>query len=313
MKISDLADACSARPDRLHQVLRVLACNGIFGYNATTKTFWNNHTSTMLTKDHWTQWHQWVTLYGNQFYDMARGIPESLHKSATRTPAQIHYDTDLDVNAFFKQRGWFPQVHRALNAGADAQAPGILADYPWREVARETVVDVGGGGGAFLALLLRAHAGMRGGVVELPHVVEHIRPFFRAPGGQYADLAERVPEENIVAGDFFESIPPATVYTIKWTLHNWKDDDAVRILRKVRSSLVQGPNSRLIVLESILDTTHSARLARHGDMNMMIAADGLERTMDEWVSLADRSGWVIDKVYPLRNAWPCAIDLRPKP
>ncbi|EKG22618.1 O-methyltransferase family 2 [Macrophomina phaseolina MS6] len=266
----------------------------------------------MLVKDHWTQWHQWVTLYGNQFYDMARGIPASLRKDATRTPAQINYDTDLEVNTFFKNQGWFPQVHRALNAGADAQAPGILADYPWFQVANETVFDIGGGGGAFLALLLREHKGMRGGIFELPHVIDHIKPFFHSPDGQYADLAPRVPEENLVAGNFFERIPPSTVYTIKWTLHNWKDDDAIRILSNIRNALVPGPNSRLVVLESILATKHSARLARHGDMNMMIAANGLERTIDEWTSLAERSGWVISSVYPLRNAWPCAIDMRPK-
>ncbi|KAH7048225.1 O-methyltransferase-domain-containing protein [Macrophomina phaseolina] len=311
MQVAELADACGARADRLHQVLRVLCSNGIFAYDKATQTYRNNHTSTLITKDHWTQWHLWVTLYGNQFYDMARGIPAALKKDTVRTPAQVEYDTDMDVFTYFRTKGWDPLLHKTLGAGATAQAPGILADYPWEEVANETVMDIGGGGGALIALLLRGHKTMRGALFELPHIIDLAKPFFR-PGGQYADIADRVPEENLVAGSFFEKIAPATVYTIKWTLHNWKRDDAIRILTNVRNALIPGPNSRLIVLESILDTTRSSRLARHGDMNMMIAANGLERTMEEWIDLADRSGWEIKRVHPLRNAWPCAIDLRPK-
>jgi crotonobetainyl-CoA:carnitine CoA-transferase CaiB-like acyl-CoA transferase len=68
----------------------------------------------------------------------------------------------------------------------------------------------------------------------------------------------------------------------------------------------------LIVLEEMLDTTRSKRLSRYADMNMIVAANGVERTRDEWMALADIAGWVITKVYPLRNAWHCAFDLVPK-
>ncbi|OJD30959.1 o-methyltransferase [Diplodia corticola] len=311
-KMEDLAAACQARPDRLHQVMRVLSSNGIFAYDKSAEEYRNNHTSTLLLSDHWTQWHNWATLYGNQFYDMARGIPDSLQKDATRSPAQINYDTDVDMFNYFKSRGWVPQLHKTFGAGATAQAPGILADYPWSQIANETVIDIGGGGGAFIALLLRAHETMRGGIFDQPHIIDHVRPFFHEPGGQFADLGPRVSTENLIGGDFFKSIPPSKVYTMKWTLHDWREGDARRILQNIAKAIIPGENSRLIVLESILDTTRSSRLARYGDMNMMIAADGVERTWDEWVALAESSGWVITKVYPLRNAWHCAFEMRPK-
>ncbi|KAK8157443.1 O-methyltransferase-domain-containing protein [Phyllosticta citrichinensis] len=311
-KIDDLAAACHARPDRLHQVLRVLSSNGIFSYDKSTKTYRNNHTSTLLLSDHWTQWHNWATLYGNQFYDMARGIPGSLKEGAKRSPGQINFDTDDDMFTHFNKHGWVPQLHKTLGAGATAQAPGIVADYPWSEIANETIIDIGGGGGSFLALVLRANETMRGGIFDQPHVIEHVKPFFHSKDGQFADLAARVPVENLIGGNFFESIPPSKVYTMKWTLHDWREDDARRILTNIAKAIIPGDNSRLIVLESILDTTRSSRLPRYGDMNMMIAADGVERTWDEWTALAESSGWVITKVYPLRNAWHCAFEMRPK-
>lgn len=311
LTVDELASASGARADRLRQVLRILYNNGIFIYNSSKDTYENNHTSTLLLRDHWTQWHNWVDLYGNQFYDMARGIPGSVHKDVVRWPAQINYDSDDDMFTYFNKRGWVPQLHRTLGGGATAQAPGILADYPWHEVANETVIDIGGGGGALIALLLRANKNMKGGIYDLPHVIEHATPSFHSPEGQFSDLAERVPMENLIGGDFFESVPPSRVYTIKWTLHNWKEAEAVKIMRNIRRSIISSPSSRLVIMESILADGRYARLSRYADMNMMIAANGLERTEQDWEGLAKKSGWNIVKIQPLRNAWPAAIEMRP--
>ncbi|KAL6788112.1 putative O-methyltransferase [Trichoderma sp. SZMC 28012] len=309
--VEELASASEAQADRLGQVMRVLSNNGIFTYNQSTDKYENNHTATLLLHDHWTQWHNWVDLYGNQFYDMARGIPKSLQKGVARCPAQVNYDTDDGMFSFFLKQNWTAQLHRTLGGGATAQAPGILADYPWSEVADETIIDIGGGGGALIALLLRAHSTMRGGIFDLPHVIDHVTPFFHSPDGQFADLADRVPRENLIAGDFFKAIPPAAVYTIKWTLHDWKESEAVTILRLIRQSIIPGPKSRLVVLESLLADGRSARLSRYADMNMMMTANGLERTEGDWRNLAEQSGWRIVRIIPLRNAWPCAIEMRP--
>ncbi|EMD58416.1 hypothetical protein COCSADRAFT_350813 [Bipolaris sorokiniana ND90Pr] len=312
MKIESLAKACSARADRLAQVLRVLISNGIFAYDKTSKTYTNNATSRLLLSDHWTQWHHWATLYGTQFYDIARGIPSSLRQDAVRSAAQINYNTDVGMFEYFRSQGWVPQLHATLGAGAAAQAPGILADYPWSEIENETIIDIGGGGGGFIAMLLRAHKSLKGGIFDLPHVIEYVKPLFHSAEGQFADVAAQVPAENLIGGDFFESIPPSKVYTMKWTLHDWRDEDAKRILRNIEKAIVPGENSKLIILEEMLDTTRSARLSRYGDMNMMMTADGVERTRDEWIALADSAGWTITKIYPLRNAWHCAFDLVPK-
>ncbi|KAF2106343.1 O-methyltransferase-domain-containing protein [Lophiotrema nucula] len=311
MKLDDLASACGARADRLRQAMRLLHNNNIFSYDEKTETFQNNHVSELLLVDHWTQWHNWITLYGNQFYDMARGIPGSLKEGEKRWPAQINYDTDLDMFSYFNQQGWVGQLHKTLGSGAVAQAPGILADYPWADVAHETVVDIGGGGGGFITTLMRAHPSMQGALFDLPHVIEHAKPFFYDADGQYADLAPRVADRNLISGDFFESVPAFKIYTMKWCLHDWKDDDALKILRNIRKAIIESPESRLVVLESVLAGGRSARLSRYGDLNMLMAANGGERTMAEWNSLAERSGWNIVRVHSLRNAWPCAIDMRP--
>jgi hypothetical protein len=101
------------------------------------------------------------------------------------------------------------------------------------------------------------------------------------------------------------------VYTMKWCLHDWKDDQVLEILRNIRKAIMPGPTSRLIVMESILGLTRSQRLSRYADLNMMVTANGLERSLADWTKLAENSGWNIQKVHVLRNAWPCSIDMRP--
>ena len=62
-----------------------------------------------------------------------------------------------------------------------------------------TVVDVGGGRGALLAMLLAAHPRMRGVLFDLPHVIASLNAISPGP-----DVAARC---RTVAGSFFEGVP----------------------------------------------------------------------------------------------------------
>lgn len=309
--LQQLADASGSRADRLGQVLRALYNNGIFEYDEHTGLYGNNHTSSLLRTDHWTQWRNWVELYGNQFYDIARGIPDSTKKDATKSAAQINFDTDLDMFTYFQQQEWVPLLYRTLGGGAIAMSPGILEDYPWAEVAEDMVMDIGGGGGALIASLLRKFGNMWGGIFDLPSVISHTKPSFHDKDGRYADVGDRVSPSHLIAGDFFESIPSFAIYTMKWCLHDWKDQEAITILSNIRKAIVPGPKSRLLVMESILADGYSQRLSRYGDVNMMMTANGQERTEHQWREIAERSGWEIAAIYTLRNAWVKAMDFRP--
>ena len=108
VSIEALASACSARADRLEQVLRVFISNSIFGYDKTTKMYTNKNTSKLFLSNHWNQQHRWATLYRNEFYNIARGIPSSLHNDAVHSAALINYDTDLNIFKYFHSQGLFP-------------------------------------------------------------------------------------------------------------------------------------------------------------------------------------------------------------
>lgn len=117
--LDELAKATQSRTDRLGQILCILCNAGIFHYDEATKTYSNSPASSLLGSNHPTQWHNWVRLYGNQFYDIARGIPASLDRDDVRWAAQINFDTDDNMFTFFQAQGWVPLLHRTLGGGAD--------------------------------------------------------------------------------------------------------------------------------------------------------------------------------------------------
>ncbi|KAF2972984.1 hypothetical protein GQX73_g507 [Xylaria multiplex] len=315
MSLNRLAEESHCRPDRLSQVLRILCGNGIFHYDEAQDRYSNNHTSRLLLSDHWTQWHNWVKLYGNQMYDVARGIPESVREDTAKSAAQINYSTDLNMFQFFQEQGWGGLLHRTLSGGAEAQAPGIVEDYPWDKIDLAKcgiIMDLGGGGGGLIASILRRHKHLRGGIMDRPQVVEHARSAFHRKGGLYIDIGDRVSTGHLISGDFLKEVPSFAIYTMKWCLHDWEEEEAVLILKNVRSAIIQGPMSRLVVLESVLEDGHSQRLTRYADVHMMMmTGQGLERTEKDWHNLAGRSGWKIQAIYSLRNAWVKALEFIP--
>ncbi|MCJ1350358.1 MAG: hypothetical protein MMC33_000339 [Icmadophila ericetorum] len=307
--LTQLATLSNLQPLRLQQLMRVLCNNGIFQYDASVDSFSNNLTSNLLKKSHWTQWYRWVDLYGNEFYDMARGIPKAVEAGEDRSAAQIEFNINTEIFDYFAEKGLAEKLHRTLGAGAMAQAPGMMRDYSWASIGDATILDIGGGGGDFIVSLLRANPYMKGSILELQSVVNLIRPFFEEPNAKFSDISDRL--EAIHVGDFTKEVPSYEVYTMKWCLHNWTDEKATTILQNVRRAIVESPRSRLVIIESVLTDGRSGRVARYGDIIMMLAANGRERTLADWRNLAKSSGWKVESVSPLRNAWPSAIDLRP--
>src|ERR1700682_4314233 len=86
-----------------------------------------------------------------------------------------------------------------------------------------TLVDVAGGVGSTLAAILQANPRMQGVLFDLPHVIERGREHLATQG-----VAARCRTE---AGSFFDAVPSgADAYFMKHILHDWDDDDCLRIL-----------------------------------------------------------------------------------
>jgi hypothetical protein len=98
----------------------------------------------------------------------------------------------------------------------DAFAPSFAGAYDFSDL--RTVVDVGGGMGILLVAILRRHPHLRGVLLETPGVA--------AQADAVLDAREIRDRCEVMAGDFFDRVPPADCYVLANVLHDWDDGRA---------------------------------------------------------------------------------------
>ncbi|OAY36222.1 desmethylxanthohumol 6'-O-methyltransferase [Manihot esculenta] len=141
-----------------------------------------------------------------------------------------------------------------------------------------SLVDVGGGSGAMVGEIVKAHPHIKGINFDLPHVV--------ATAPEYEGVTH-------VVGDMFESIPAADAILMKWILHTWDDENCIKVLKKCRQALPE-KTGKLIIMEAVLnpqgfDLFNHTRLIF--DLVMMVHVEGKERSEVEWKRLLEEGGF----------------------
>jgi SAM-dependent methyltransferase len=157
-----------------------------------------------------------------------------------------------------------------------------------------TIVDVGGGHGRLLAAILRTAPGSRGVLFDLPEVLAAAPELLRQYG-----VDDRV---RIAEGSFFESAPEGgDAYVLKNVIHDWPDEDAVRILKNVRAAARTG--ARLLLCEFVIPDHDRDFHGKWVDIEMLVVAGARERTANEYRRLCDQAGFrvnrIVDTVSPL--------------
>lgn len=233
-----------------------------------------------LRRDHPHSLHAWTQWWGGNLWPLWPHLAESVR---TGQSARTRLAGTRGFEHLAVQGSDGALFHRAM-----AELAALVADRlatAWDFAAARCVVDVGGGSGAVLAAVLRAHPALRGVLLEQAHALPEARATLAAAG-----LAARC---EVLEGDFFAQVPTgADVYILKSVLHDWPDDDAVRILQSCARAM--RPASRLLVVERVLPrraapTAQGRDLAR-SDLTMLLAHGAGERTAAQLRALLVQAG-----------------------
>ncbi|KOM50174.1 hypothetical protein LR48_Vigan08g100100 [Vigna angularis] len=104
---------------------------------------------------------------------------------------------------------------------------------------------------------------------------------------------------KFVGGDMFESVPPADAVLLKWILHDWNDEQCVRILKKCK----EGVKRKVIAIDMVLESEkldyESTKTQLMIDMVVMVLYPGKERTEKEWAKIIFSAGFTDYKITPL--------------
>jgi hypothetical protein len=279
-----LAAELRASPDALRRFLRALDAAGIvaetadgeFGLTAMGDLLRSNAPGSMRNV---------ALLYGDEW--LWRPYGNMLHSVLTGQPAFFA----THGQGFYEYLDRHPEAGAVFQAAMDDfsrnEAAAILSAYSFKDA--RTVVDIGAGRGALLAVILQANPELQGVAFDLPSAErECIR------GLEEAGLAHRT---AFIAGDFFQAVPEGhDLYLLKSVLHNWTDAAATRILAVCRGAISR--TGRLLVMERVIADGPQSAEAKLFDVNMLVTAGGQERTAEEYRTLLAGGGFAVLRILP---------------
>jgi len=277
---AELAPACGAHAPTLERLLRALTSIEVFQRTPDGR-YRNSPFTEVLRRDHpQTLWAETMFLPAPFLWKPLGELSESVR---TGQPA---FDRLFGQN-FFAYLGARPEeaavFHRLMTQEILWTTPALLRAYDFSHFRR--LVDVGGGHGLFLSHILAATPKLEGILFDQPQVVVGAKESFKG------DVAARV---KAVGGSFFERVPEGgDAYVLRRIIHDWEDEEAVKILGNVRRAM--SADGTLLLVEGLIDSaTHPAGLM---DL-MMLVLGGRERSEAEFHVLVQTAGFSLTRIIP---------------
>ena len=244
----------------------------------------------LMGKDH-PQTLRGITLLeeGPEHYQIWRHLP-----AMVKDGSQNAFVREYDHGAFHytERNPEYAQVfNEAMSSYSRIYTQWVLEAFDTYDFSGiQHLCDIGGGHGHMLSHLLAKYPHLKGSVLELGSVIQN-KELLWASKMKVADRCQ------YISGDMFMEVPPADAYIMKLILHDWNDDECVRILSSIYNGSADG--GRVFIVEHLVpdpDTPHFSKLF---DIHMMCWEPGRERTVEEYSALLQQSGWrYVQTFYP---------------
>jgi hypothetical protein len=263
-----LARATSTQPQALYRVLRLLASVGIF--ERKDGTWRHTEASRFLRSDHPGSLRDYVRMLGLPLFWSAFGDLDHSLRTGESAFAKRHPEGAFGYLA--KHPNESRIFDAAMTSKSHSNIPAILTAYDFSQFA--TIADIAGGRGHLLRAILKSSPKSLGILFDQPHVVAEV-------------ATEKGEKLTVVGGDFFsDPMPKADAYLLMNIIHDWHDAESLKILSAIRRDMP--PHARVLVLEAVVPPTAGPHLSKELDIAMMALPGGLERTQEEYASLASK-------------------------
>jgi hypothetical protein len=281
LSAAEIAARTGANGEKLYRVLRALATVGVFREDETGR-FAQTEISQLLRSDVAGSQRAWARMTCAKWHwDMLGWMTEAVRTGRNFTWEGWKY---------FEQNPAEAQVfNQAMTSFSASEIGPVLEAYDFAGIS--LLMEAGGGHGALLRAILGAHAGMRGILFDLPSVIGQAREHMA--GSRVADRCE------LVGGSFLESVPPgADAILMKHVIHDWNDEDSLRILKNCHAALPEG--GKLLVVEAVITPGNEPSVGKMLDLIMLVAG-GQERTEAQFRALLAAAGFEMTRTVPTKS------------
>ena len=283
----ELAQATGMHPGVLYRLLRALSSAGVMS-EFPDRCFALTPVGHVLRSDVPGSMRALVVFCGEPFYLQA--WQEILYSIQTGKPAwdNVH---GMAVFDYYRQHPEDARIFdEAMTSLSWAEAHAVVRAYDFSRF--RTLVDVGGGHGTLLTMILNANLQLHGIVFDQPQVVEGARSQIAREG-----LTSRC---DVVAGDFFQAVPRGgDAYLLKSVIHDWDDEQSVALLTNCRQAMTA--EARLLVIETVVPPPGEAHYAKYQDLEMLVMLGSQERTVEEYTALLRRAQFELVRVVPTQE------------
>lgn len=283
--VSELAKLTNCDETSLYRILRTLASLGIFS-ETETGHFKQTELSFFLRPDVAGSMYNFLKMWGADWRWQSWGA--TLESVKTGSPGFGLTHNGTNIWEYFTTQD--PEAGKtfslAMSNFANTLNPAIVPAYDFSPF--EKVVDVGGAHGNLLVEVLKKAPNLKGVLFDRPSVVEDANNYIKT-----TSVADRC---ELVGGDFLASVPvEADLYMMKFILHDWSDQDSIKILKNCREHIK--PNGKVLIIEQLIPLGNEPSFTKILDLEMMICTHyGRERTEDEFKALYEAAGFKLNRI-----------------
>ena len=289
-KSSDIAKQLNLKCALTYRLLRALGSLGFlkeeddhrFSISSQGKLLQKNHPQTL----------RGVTLLeeGPEHYAIWKHLPAMI-KDGQQNAFLREYGTKAfeyaDRNPEYAEV--FSQAMSSYSATQTTWVLDALSGYDFSKVHH--LCDIGGGYGHLLSHVLLKYHHMRGSILELKSLIKNKDLLWPSKMG----VDDRC---MYIEGDMFTEVPSADAYIMKMIIHDWNDDECIKILSNIHRSC-SSQDGRVFIVEYLITDPEKPHFSKLFDIHMMCWGTGRERTIEEHSTLLEKSGWeYVQTFYP---------------
>jgi ubiquinone/menaquinone biosynthesis C-methylase UbiE len=283
---ASIASTVGAEPNALYRVLRGLAAEGVLD-ELEDGRFGLTALGSALRIDAQGALRGAIIARGDIYFLAAADLLDAVREG------EVAFERAYGSN-LFEYLSEYPELgtvfQQSMSDRSRQEAVDVVASYDFDRFRR--LVDVGGGTGILLEAILSKTPHLRGVLLDRPAVIEQAKTRLEATG-----LAERC---EFVAQDFFVSVTPGDALLLSRVIHDWSDEDALRILTNCHRALEDG--GTLLLVEAVLPKrARDVPAAIRMDLNMLMLLHGRERTAAEFELLLTEAGFQLSRIVPTNS------------
>ena len=284
-----------AKSDNILRLLRAAEGFGYFRENVENHLWSNTVLSSVLRTDHPNSMAKVIRHWKEDSYDSWGNLLRAIKEENAIVFEDLHNGTTL-----WKHYEETPEIEEQFAAAMTGlnsiNLYGQVHDYQWGQYSR--VIDIGGSMGTFLFGVLEANPSLHGVLFDRPIVIEKAIEFWNSKKASSMSTLHNRMTVEFLGGSFFDATTLPTfkqndVIIMRMILHDWTDDDCLRILTAIREAVVRSGSPKVtLVLSELTPEVHDVIPSKFLiDLHMQVLFGAKERYRYEWDALFKKAGF----------------------